>query len=236
MTNISPQADALFANAYQSGFLSILYSIGSKPLELWDSKAQAGYIKRVTDEDLQSSVIEVVGATTPNTYICCPGNPEKTLGIKLPYFVMVIKNLKKYFSFEVQILDDKKVRRRFRASNFHTTTRVKPFVCSMPMKLDEGWNQIQFNLQDFVKRAYGSNYIETLRVTIHCCCRLRRVYFCDRLYSEEELPTEFRLYQKPAKKKEMETRRRMSNDGTNEQRRGSRKELADKDREEDGGD
>ena len=71
--------------------------------------------------------------------------------------------MKKYFTFEVQVLDDKSVRRRFRASNYQSTTRVKPFICTMPMRLDEGWNQIQFNLSDFTRRAYGTNYIETLR-------------------------------------------------------------------------
>jgi hypothetical protein len=56
---------------------------------------------------------------------------------------MIIKNvikyftqLKKYFTFEVQVLDDKNVRRRFRASNYQSTTRVKPFICTMPMRLD----------------------------------------------------------------------------------------------------
>jgi hypothetical protein len=117
-----------------------------------------------------------------------------TLGIKLPFLVMVIKNLKKYFTFEVQVLDDKDVRRRFRASNYQSTTRVKPFVCTMPMRLDEGWNQIQFNLSDFTRRAYGTNYIETTRVQIHANCRIRRVYFSDRLYSEDELPAEFKLF------------------------------------------
>ena len=33
------------------------------------------------------------------------------------------------------------------------------------MKLDEGWNQIHFNLTDFTRRAYGTNYLETLRYT-----------------------------------------------------------------------
>merc|ERR1740130_399614 len=66
------------------------------------------------------------------TFITCPADPQKTLGIKLPFLVMIIKNLKKYFTFEVQVL--------------------------------EGWNQIQFNLSDFTRRAYGTNYIETLRV------------------------------------------------------------------------
>ena len=36
------------------------------------------------------------------TYITCPADPKKTLGIKLPFLVMIIKNLKKYFTFEVQ--------------------------------------------------------------------------------------------------------------------------------------
>merc|ERR1719316_1275909 len=71
------------------------------------------------------------------TFVTCPGDAQKTLGIKLPFLVMIIKNLKKYFTFEVQVLDDKNVRRRFRASNYQSTTRVKPFICTMPMRLDE---------------------------------------------------------------------------------------------------
>lgn len=91
-----------FKNTYQSGFLSILYSIGSKPLQIWDKKVgemmancleelngehgslvvpfwsfleklgttlwlktrkhdgcqvRNGHIKRLTDSDIQSSVL-----------------------------------------------------------------------------------------------------------------------------------------------------------------------------------
>lgn len=74
---------------------------------------------------------------------------------------------KVYFFVFLQVLDDKNVRRRFRASNYQSTTRVKPFICTMPMRLDDGWNQIQFNLSDFTRRAYGTNYIETLRVQVN---------------------------------------------------------------------
>ena len=28
----------MFKNTFQSGFLSILYSVGSKPLQIWDKK------------------------------------------------------------------------------------------------------------------------------------------------------------------------------------------------------
>ena len=175
------------------GFLSILYSIGSKPLQIWDKKVCNGHIKRITDNDIQSSVLEIMSTNISTCFITCPVNPQHTLGIKLPFLVMIIKNLKKYFSFEVQVLDDKNVRRRFRASNYQSTTRVKPFICTMPMRLDEEWNQIQFNLSDFTRRAYGTNYIETLSVQIHANCRIRRIYFSDRLYSEE-LPPEFKLF------------------------------------------
>jgi hypothetical protein len=237
---------------------------GSKPLQIWEKSVQNGHIKRITDNDIQSSVLEIMSTNISTTYVTCPVDPSKTLGIKLPFLVMIIKNvrmhlrrawplqrraqlpaaarrwprskrnsrllsgrsgaagggalsertapsllpwltwrgrrvrpcslaqLKKYFTFEVQVLDDKNVRRRFRASNYQSTTRVKPFICTMPMRLDEGWNQIQFNLSDFTRRAYGTNYIETLRVQIHANCRIRRIYFSDRLYSEEELPPEFK--------------------------------------------
>merc|ERR1711865_1109119 len=177
----------MFKNTFQSGFLSILYSIGSKPLQIWEKKVRNGHIKRMTDTDIQSSVIEIMGTNVSTNYISAPADPQKTLGIKLPFLVMIIKNLKKYFTFEVQVLDDKNVRRRFRASNYQSTTRVKPFICTMPMRLDEGWNQIQFNLSDFTRRAYGTNYIETLRVQIHANCRIRRIYFSDRLHSKDAI-------------------------------------------------
>lgn len=189
-----PDPPPRFPRVEQSGFLSILYSIGSQPLQIWDKQCRNGHIKRITDADIQSSVLEIMGTNVSTIYISCPADAKQTLGIKLPFLVMIIKNLKKYFSFEVQVLDDKNVRRRFRASNYQSTTRVKPFICTMPMRLDEGWNQIQFNLSDFTRRAYGTNYIETLRVQIHANCRIRRIYFSDRLYTEEELPPEFKLF------------------------------------------
>jgi len=62
-----------------------------------------GHIKRITDNDIQSLVLEIVGTNVSTTYITCPADPKKTLGIKLPFLVMIIKNLKKYFTFEVQV-------------------------------------------------------------------------------------------------------------------------------------
>ncbi|XP_069372982.1 uncharacterized protein [Paralichthys olivaceus] len=192
----------MFKNTFQSGFLSIFYGIGSKPLKIWDTHVKNGHVNTIMDEDIRSSVLEIGGVNVSTTYITCPAEPEKTLGIKFPFLVMTIKNLKKYFSFEVQVLDDHNVRRRFRWSNFRTATQVGPFICTMPMKLDAGWNQLQLNLSDFTNKAYGTKYVETVRVQIHASLRIRRVYFTDRQYSEDETPAEFKLDMKNQKAKE----------------------------------
>ena len=52
-----------------------------------------GHIKRITDPDIQSSVLEIMGTNVSTTFIQCPADPKKTLGIKLPFLVMIIKNV-----------------------------------------------------------------------------------------------------------------------------------------------
>lgn len=86
----------MFKNTFQSGFLSILFSIGSKPLALWDKNVRNGHIKRITDQDIQSSVLEIIGTNVSTTFITCPADPKKTLGIKLPFLVMIIKNVSEF--------------------------------------------------------------------------------------------------------------------------------------------
>lgn len=76
-----------------------------------------------------------MGTNVSTNFITCPADPGATLGIKLPFLVMIIKNLKKYFTFEVQVLDDKNVRRRFRASNYQVPSFVEFVVFSRKMKL-----------------------------------------------------------------------------------------------------
>ena len=53
---------------------------GFGPLEV-----RNGHIKRLTDSDIQSSVLEIMGTNVSTTYITCPADPSKTLGIKLPF-------------------------------------------------------------------------------------------------------------------------------------------------------
>uniref|UniRef100_A0A1B6MEA5 CFA20 domain-containing protein n=1 Tax=Graphocephala atropunctata TaxID=36148 RepID=A0A1B6MEA5_9HEMI len=184
----------MFRDSYQKKLLTILYSGGSKPLEIWDIQVRNGGTRRVKDEDMGTIVFEIAGTNVATAYIVSPPDPRGSLGITLPFITMFIKNLKRYFTFEIQIMDDKNMRRRFRFSNYQSATKVRPFTCSVPLALKPGWNQMQLNLANFTTRAYGTNYMETQRVQIHANCRVRRIYFSDRLYGEEELPRDYRVY------------------------------------------
>ena len=65
----------------------------SKPLKIWAKQVKNGHIKRITDQDIQSSVLEIVGTNVSTTYVTCPNKKKHTLGIKLPFLVMIIKNV-----------------------------------------------------------------------------------------------------------------------------------------------
>lgn len=53
-----------------------------------------GSIKRIADDDVQSGVLELVGENVAVNYITCPADPKKALGIKLPYIVLIVKNVR----------------------------------------------------------------------------------------------------------------------------------------------
>ncbi|KAK6624127.1 hypothetical protein RUM43_004557 [Polyplax serrata] len=177
------------------GFVCIFHSVNKQPLSKWDKKIRSGVIRKVRDEDLCSQVLEISAPKIAATYITCPIDPCRSLGIKNPVLNLTVKNLNKYFAFDVQIQDDRGVKRRFRASTHQTVTEVKPFFSRLPLTLEDGWNQITFPLQEFTMRCFGTNHVETLRLQIYASCRLRRVFFSNKVCQEHDVPLDFRLNQ-----------------------------------------
>jgi len=61
------------------------------------------------------------------------------------------------------------------------------------------WNRLCIPLSEYTRRAYGTNYVETMWVQVHANCQLKRVYFAEKEVNEDdELPEEFRLYYRPS--------------------------------------
>ena len=78
---------------YSTALVVNLYKSGIRKVHFYIKIVQNGHIKRLTDQDIQSSVLEIMGTNVTTSFITCPANEKETLGIKLPFLVMIIKNV-----------------------------------------------------------------------------------------------------------------------------------------------
>lgn len=88
------------------GFVSLLYSISDKPLELWSKHvSQDGKIRRIHEIELNERVLEITGPheTPVPTNITCPPRYTEILNVKLPIFVLIMKKLEQKFKIEFQV-------------------------------------------------------------------------------------------------------------------------------------
>ncbi|OLY83380.1 Cilia- and flagella-associated protein 20 [Smittium mucronatum] len=155
---------------------------------------QSPHISLVTDSILKSPVLRISSPSLPNTYIKCPHLPDLQLGLSLPFLVFQLRNLDRFFSFEISVSSRDGKTFLIRSSNFQAQTRVSPLIATIPMRLDPGWNLLVFNIPDTVSSLFGSTYKETNSITVNASCHIRRIFFSDRLVSEDSLPPEFKLY------------------------------------------
>ncbi|KAG7385749.1 hypothetical protein PHYPSEUDO_001102 [Phytophthora pseudosyringae] len=197
----------MLAQAYQSGFISLLYSIGPRPLQLCEKHEEApGSVRRVLDEDVQSSVVELSADNLVHTWLRFPfgaddqqqelSTTSASLHIRLRHLVLVLKNLEEHVSLEVHVADDRGTRRRLHFSTFQKKSTVHPQLALLPLHLDSGWNQLQLDLVGLTHTCYNARYAHTISVQLHASCRVRRIYFAEQMFSEAQLPAEFRLFKR----------------------------------------
>ncbi|KAJ2782427.1 hypothetical protein GGI15_002918 [Coemansia interrupta] len=197
----------MLRGVYHSGMITVFNSTGTNPLQLWSTAAPAtdaenssicfGKDEAGDNNDkihIEGAVLTIKSQNLRDTFISCPRSLDGTLGIKLPFMTIQLKNLGHLFSFEIETLDDHKLIRRFRASNYQAQAQLDHDIATLPLRLEQGWNHLTFDLEDMTKRLYGRKHCETRRITIHASIGLRLVMFSDRIVAEEQLPGELRLY------------------------------------------
>eukprot|EP01130_Rhizamoeba_saxonica_P002137 TRINITY_DN1194_c0_g1_i2.p1 TRINITY_DN1194_c0_g1~~TRINITY_DN1194_c0_g1_i2.p1 ORF type:complete len:152 (+),score=15.66 TRINITY_DN1194_c0_g1_i2:151-606(+) len=148
----------------------------------------------VSDDLLQATVLQLADNNITDSYMISPPAPGVTLGITLPVLVLLVKNVDRFFSFEVQVQDDQNFTRRFRASNYQSVTRAEPHICTMPLLLDKGWNFIQIDLEEYTNRVYRTRYAKTLQIQVHANTRIRRIFFAESVTTYEQLLPDLKLY------------------------------------------
>ena len=138
----------------------------------------------VDDPELDVPCVEILGS-----------NAAMTLDTNsiLRYIAFHIKNLGKYMTLEVEIVDDAKQYRIFRCSNSISAVRIEMHECHMPLSLTEGWNFLNLDLEDMCQKAFGTGYLSTVQVRVHASCRLLHCYLQDRPFADAELPMHLKV-------------------------------------------
>ncbi|XP_071869372.1 uncharacterized protein [Bombus fervidus] len=174
------------------GYVSLLYSISDKPLEYWSKQqSQSGRIRKILDSDLLENVIEIQDFEQPHGYgtsIICPSDSSQFLNIELPVLVMVIKNLNLHCRLQVQVADNQNCQHHFQFTNAESEKQnSKGVICRVKVKFETGWNKLELDLSNLTQTAFKQQYAITQRIQICGNCRLRRVYFIDKHYEDQEI-------------------------------------------------
>ncbi|KAL4083098.1 hypothetical protein QTP88_028428 [Uroleucon formosanum] len=185
----------MFQTKFQEPLISVYYSIGSRPLDNWAvHQCREREMQHIQDDLLKSNVLQIQSPNVNACCITCPKNPKSSLSIRQPFVTLLVKNLGRFFTFEITILDSENIRRRVRVSNYHTIKKLSTFMITMPFCMNEGWNQLNLNLAAITSDSFKTTYVETVRVQVHANCRLRRIYFSDQQYRDDQLPNAYKLY------------------------------------------
>jgi hypothetical protein len=76
-------------------------------------------IKFMEDDKIFGRILQLYSTNSRQVFIACPAMAlDQSLGIRLPYGILLVKNMNKYFSLELGIRDHRRILRRFRLANY----------------------------------------------------------------------------------------------------------------------
>lgn len=63
----------------------------------------------------------------------------------------------------------------------------------LPLKLAEGWQRVNIDLEKTVRLVFGTSYLTTSQVTLRASARVAKVFFQSEEFSDYELPSHLRV-------------------------------------------
>ena len=78
-------------------------------------------------------------------------------------------------------------------SNRRSIVKVEGHLCELPVVLGKGWQYVAVDLADVTRKAFGAEYYAAIQVRVAASCKLFRLYFAGREYSDIELPAHLRV-------------------------------------------
>lgn len=139
----------------------------------------------LSDPELHAETVELLGA---ETRLVIPVKCD------LPYLVMHVKDLEKFFTITLKVVDQERRVRTLEMATKLTATRIAASKVSMPLVLEPGrWNHLCIDMPDMVSRAFGASFQYCKEIVVTADCALARMFFQDRMYEDVELPPFLRV-------------------------------------------
>jgi hypothetical protein len=143
----------------------------------------------LTDEELGPG-IEVLELLGEGAVVDVPVN------IPLPFFVVHVKDVGRFFAFDLTLTDSSGATRSLHYSNHISYVRIAGSAASLPIVLTGlGWHLLRLDLGDVCARAFGTSFVACTHVALTSSARYSRVYFeaHPQGLADHELPTWMRV-------------------------------------------
>ena len=116
----------------------------------------------------------------------------------LPLVCFQIKNIERYMGITLTMTDDIG---ESRVANFSTKSSIVTLdknVINLPINIGEGWQYLCLDFRKLCNHGFGTNYSYCTEISVTGSCRLSKIFFESREFSDAELPEYLRVCQKEA--------------------------------------
>ena len=107
----------------------------------------------------------------------------------LPYLVLQLRDMDRFTSVQLTLVDTNKRVRRYTVGNKQTMVRVKGDSATAPLLLVPGWNYIPLHLPAIMQEAFGAEFAYCKEIVVTSTVRVGRIFFQDSMYEDAQLPS-----------------------------------------------
>ena len=121
------------------------------------------------------------------------------------YLSLHLRNLDKFVSFEVCVVDELAKTRIFKVGNRRSHAVISNeketnadgvetelSICELPLAIGSGWQMCCVDMVDLCQSAFGTSRPNVLSVTLRGNCRVSKVFFHKEKYADAEMPPHLR--------------------------------------------
>ncbi len=113
----------------------------------------------------------------------------------LPLICFHIKSVEKYLGLTLKMTDDSG---EARTVNFNTKSSIVTLdknTLNLPINIGDGWQFLCLDFRKLCNHGFGTNYSHCTEVQVQGSCRLSKIFFESREFSDIELPAYLRVCQ-----------------------------------------